>query len=471
MLRVWGGGIYESDDFYDLCDELGILVWQDFLFACGVYPSWDDAFLANVAAEAVDNIRRLRHHASLALWCGNNEIEGSFAGHPDYTWEEYGRLFDDLLPRLCRELDPGRPYWPGSAHSPVGSRAECNDDNSGDAHNWNVFFGRQSFEWQRTWQCRFMSEYGFQSFPELRTVESFTAPEDRFFMSRIMDYHQRSEVGNQAMISYLLDWFPLPQDFAATLLFTQFTQALCVRYGAEHLRRIQPRCQGVLYWQLNDIWPCASWSSIDSFGRWKTLQYEAKRFFAPILVSIEEDMRTSTARIHLSNQLLTPAVIEVRWQITDTDGVVLLENSEMVIQPPQTGSYLADLDVRPFLLTHHPHDLIVWVWGVQDGVIVSRNCAPLARPKHLSLADPVLEVQPDGDSVVVSCRKPALYVMLSSPEEDPIFEDNCFHLHPAEPRRFNAPPGTLARSLSDWMPIRTGGLPARENGYDLQRKR
>jgi beta-mannosidase len=485
MLRVWGGGIYENDDFYDLCDELGILVWQDFAFACGMYPSWDDDFLASVEAEARDNVRRLRHHPSLALWCGNNELEMGFAGKPDYSWEVYGRLFDKLLARICAELDPDTAYWPSSPHTPIGDRDDFNSDLSGDTHHWSVFFGRQPFEAQRTWRTRFMSEFGFQSYPELRTIESFTAPEDRFFMSRILDYHQRSEVGNQTIFSYLLDWFQPPLEFAELLTLSQITHALCVRYATEHLRRIQPLCGGVLYWQINDIWPCASWSSIDSFGRWKALQYEARRFFAPVLVSIEEDLLTSRARIHLSNQLPTERVLDVRWQVTDTDGKVLLDETASVKAPSQTGHYVADIDATPLLKNYHAHDLMIWAWASERGTVLSRNWASLARPKYLSIAEPQIEIDletaRDGTLLHLSCAKPAPYVVLALQEEDARFDDNFFHLHPGEKRtiKMTAGPKALAReqikirSLADWMPARKTNemIPPRPSGYELQRKR
>ena len=486
MLRVWGGGIYENEEFYDLCDELGILVWQDFMFACGMYPSWDDQFLANVEAEARDNIRRLRHRASLALWCGNNELEGAFGGTPDWPWKEYGRLFDQLLPALVEELNPDTPYWPSSPHTPVGDRNDSGSDFSGDTHHWSVFFGRKSFESQREWRTRFNSEFGFQSYPELRTVESFTAPEDRHFMSRILDYHQRSEVGNQTIFSYLLDWFQPTLDFEALLVLSQITHSLCIRYAVEHLRRLQPLCGGTLYWQINDIWPCASWSSIDSAGRWKALQYEAKRFFTPLLVSIEEDLLTAKARIHLSNQLPTEVEAEVRWQITTTDGEVLLEGSAKPKIPSQSGQYLADLDATPYLTKHHAHDLMVWAWVQQGDAVASRNWVPLARPKYLSLAQPNLQstVEQLGEDLVIhlKCDQPAVYVSLSVEGQDAWFDDNFFHLHPAEPRTIKVIRGPNAaalqsglkvRSLADWMPARQPGDPLKEKpaGYQLQRKR
>ncbi|HEY0256550.1 MAG TPA: glycoside hydrolase family 2 protein, partial [Candidatus Methylacidiphilales bacterium] len=420
------------------------------------------------------------------LWCGNNELEGPFAGQKDYPWDVYGLLFDQLLPRICAELDPDTAYWPSSPHSPIGDRNESGSDLSGDTHHWSVFFGRQSFESQRMWRTRFMSEFGFQSYPELRTVESFTAPEDRFLMSRIMDYHQRSEVGNQTILSYLTDWFQPSLDFADLLILSQITQSLCVRYATEHLRRIQPLCGGVLYWQINDIWPCASWSSIDSFGRWKALQYDARRFFAPVLVSIEEDLLTSRARIHVSNQRPTGALLDIRWQITDTDGKVLLEETASVKVPSQSGTYVADLDAAPLLKTYQAHDLMIWACAVEKGTVLSRNWAPLARTKHLSLAEPnfkaEVEVTPEGARVHLSCEKPMPYVVLSLKGEDAWFDDNFFHLHPGEDRTINVTRGPapevireqlVVRSLADWMPFRPGAdaLTPKPATYELQRKR
>ena len=468
MIRVWGGGLYESDAFYDTCDELGLLVWQDFAFACGEYPTWDDAFLTSVEAEARDQIRRLRHHASLALWCGNNEMEMGFAGSSTYSWKEYGRLFDRLLADLCKELDPSTPYWPGSPHTPVGKREDSNDERSGDAHLWSVFFGHETFENQRKWRCRFMSEYGFQSFPELRTVESFTAPEDRSLTSRIMDYHQRSQMGNRTIYSYLLDWFQPGAGLRENLLLTQFTHALCVRYAAEHLRRIQPHCMGVLYWQINDIWPCASWSSIDAFGRWKTLQYEARRFFAPVLVSVEEDLQRATARIHLSNQGPGEFAGIVRWEVSDTDAWVLESGSQEVVLPSQSGRYMIELHAES--PKRHPHDLMVWAWAESNGTVISRNWAPMARPKHLDLIQPAISwiISEDAIGTVIEVRSdhPACYVMLEVRDEDVWFDDNCFHLHPGEARMIRVMRGPdievikqklYIESLADLMPRRKRG--------------
>ena len=242
MLRVWGGGIYEDDVFYDLCDELGITVWQDFMFACSTYPAFDDAFLANVRAEAEDNVRRLRHHPCLALWCGNNELEQGLVGEEwiDGT-DELGGLFPPVrpacCPRWCATLDPERDYWPCSPHSPHGDRDDHSNPQWGDAHLWDVWHGKKPFEWYRTCEHRFASEFGFQSFPEPKTVYAYTAPADRNITSYVMEHHQRSGIGNTTIISYMLDWFRLPTNFDMTLWLSQILHGMAMKYAVENWRR------------------------------------------------------------------------------------------------------------------------------------------------------------------------------------------------------------------------------------------
>jgi beta-mannosidase len=473
MLRVWGGGIYESDAFYDACDERGLLVWQDFAFACGAYRS-DDAFLDSVRAEAVDNVRRLRHHACLAVWCGNNEIEQGFAGRGGYAWEQYGRVFDETLPAVVREEDGVTPYIPSSGHTPgdFADRADHANQDAGDAHMWTVWFGGKPFEAQRDWTCRFMSEYGFQSYPELATVEAFTDPADRNVASRILDYHQRSQMGNRTIAAYLLDWFQMPPSFDGFLVASQISQALCVRYAAEHLRRIQPRNTGVLYWQLNDVWPCASWSSVDCFGRWKALQYEARRFFAPAHLSAEEDAASATVRLHVSNQGVGPISLPLRWEVTDTDGTRLMQGEATVDLAENAGTFAAEIDCGPLLDRHHAGDLLVWGWLGEPDAVVSRTWVSVARPKHLSLPEPGLTIHPGRDDRGgywdISCDRPAIWVRLAG-DGDAVFTDNFFHLHPGEPRRIRllrGDPGDVrATSLFDLMQGREGPLAPKPADY------
>ena len=469
MLRVWGGGIYELDAFYDACDERGVLVWQDCAFACGVYPVADPVFQQSVEAEVRDNARRLRHRASLALWCGNNELEQGFAGKPEMPWPVYSEFFDRKLQQWIRTEDADTPYWPGSPHTPLGDRNDHGNAGSGDAHYWSVWFGHDPFEKQREWRCRFQSEYGFQSFPDRRTVAAFTEPGERFLNSRIMDYHQRSDMGNRTIFSYALDWFPAVEGLDAQVHLSQLTQSTCVRYAAEHLRRLQPNTQGCLFWQINDLWPCASWSAMDSFLRWKVLMYEAKRFFAPVQVSLCEDPAAGTVAVHLSNQTRREELFEITWQVTDTDGRELLAASTGLLVPAQADRRAVLLDLTPLLLPQQrlASDVLVWASASLGGQVVSRNLVSLARYKHLSLADPALSAQVGSDAqgvfVDLACRKPALFIRIDLTDADAWWEDNHLHLQPGEGRRIRMRRGpSLAvvreqlrvSSLADAMPDR-----------------
>jgi len=439
MIRAWGGGFYEQEGFFDVCDERGLLVWQDFIFACSTYPTFDEAFMASVEAEAVDNIRRLRSHPSLAFWCGNNELEqglvgDEWAGHC-MSWEDYGRLFDHLLPRLVAEHDPQRAYWPCSPHTPHGDRRNFNDPSCGDAHCWDVWFGGKPFEHQRQWNHRFMSEFGFQSFPEPRTIASFTAADDRNLTSYVMDYHQRSANGNRKIFAYLLDWFRMPHGLVNTLWLTQITQAACIQYACEHARRTQPRMMGIIYWQLNDIWPCASWSSIDAFGRWKALHYLAKRFYAPLLVSVVEDGTLHTMAVHVSNHRLQPARVRCEWRLTTVAGEVLAGGTERCSAKPQADREVIVVDCGPQIASHGPRDLLFWVSLYENGDLASSNLQTFARPKHMDLRPPQItaEVSRRGNgafAVRLAAQRPALFVRLELTGQDAQFSDNFFHLEP-----------------------------------------
>ena len=439
MVRVWGGGVYETDAFYDACDRLGLCVWQDFMFACSSYPSDDDAFLASVRAEAEDAVRRIRHHASLALWCGNNEIEQGLVGDAwtDETmaWADYDRLFNDLLPAVTAALDPDTDTWPGSPHSP-GNREAFNDPTRGDAHLWDVWHGKKPFEWYRTCEHRFCSEFGFQSFPEIRTVGAYTEPDDRNVTSYVMECHQRSPPGNALILHYLLDWFRLPTDFAQTLRLSQVLQGLAMQHAVEHWRRSMPRGMGTLYWQLNDCWPVASWSSIDYFGRWKALHHLARRFYAPLLVSgVEDGPRVA---LHVTSDRRQPVAGEVVWTLTDLDGAVLREGRQPVEAAPGANTEAGTLDVAPEIAEHTERGLVLWIELATGGETVARNLVLFARPKHLALRDPEIAaaIEPGPDStarVTLTARRPALWVSVTVDDADVWTSDNAFHLRPGAP--------------------------------------
>ncbi|MGC9450789.1 MAG: beta-mannosidase [Oceanipulchritudo sp.] len=464
MIRVWGGGIYEDDRFYDLCDELGILVWQDFMFACSTYPSFDDNFMRSVEAEARDNVRRLRHRACLALWCGNNEIEQGLVRFDINEWTDYAMppkdylaLFDELLPKVVDEEDGVTPYWPSSGHTPGQGRHNCWDPTAGDAHSWSVWFGGQSIESQRTWVFRFMSEFGFQSYPELRTVESYTAPDERNLVNWVADYHQRSSNGNQVILKYALDWFREARCFGSSLVISQLIQAICVQYAAEHARRIQGRMDGLLYWQINDLWPGATWSSVDVYGRWKALQYFARRFFAPVLVSLLENHKDGTVAIHVSNHRAEACAVTVKWWVTDCAGKILRKGSTPATVASQCNREVAAIDCQdlreaggtarlPLEIRGNEaipmaadRDILVWAIAEENGVELSRNLAFFAKPKYWKLEVPEIEaeVSEEDGHFVVELRpgKCAPWTRLSLPDGDARFSDNYLHLAPHLPAR------------------------------------
>ena len=326
VIRVWGGGTYEDDRFYDLADENGILVWQDFMFACTPYPS-DPTFLKRVEAEACYNIRRLRNHASLAMWCGNNEILealkywGFNKNFPPEIYQEmfrgYDKLFHQLLPAKVKELDADRFYIHSSPYFANWGRPES--WGIGDSHNWGVWYGQKTFESLDTDLPRFMSEFGFQSFPEMKTISTFAAPEDYQIESEVMNAHQKSSIGNALIRTYMERDYIIPEKFEDFVYVGLVLQGQGMRHGLEAHRRNRPYCMGTLYWQLNDSWPVVSWSSIDYYGNWKALHYQAKRVFAPILINPIQ--QNDSLNIYLISDCPdTKDHLMLEMKVTDFDG-------------------------------------------------------------------------------------------------------------------------------------------------------
>ena len=440
MLRVWGGGFYEDDIFYDLCDELGICVWQDFMFACSAYPAFDETFMGQVKEEAIQNVKRLRHHACLALWCGNNELEQGFIRDTrterHMSWEEYIKLFDQLLAEIVNDLDPQRDYWPASPHSPLGDRTDPNNPNCGDAHLWEVWHRNKPFEWYRSCTHRFNSEFGFQSFPQPRTIESYTLPEDRNITSYVMEHHQRSGIGNTTIMQYMLSWFRLPTSFDMVIWLSQILQGVAMKYAVEHWRRSMPRGMGTLYWQLNDCWPVASWSSIDYAGRWKALHYLAKEFYAPLLISPLEDLEEGTVELHVTSDLLEPQLGEVSWSLTDIEGNLIEEESQKVDIFPRQDSCVQTVDLKPYFKAYGERNLLLWLELKVDGNTVSTNLFSLVRPKHLELLQPEITALAQEERtfflVTLTAKKPALWVWLELTDSDASYSNNFFHLVPGK---------------------------------------
>lgn len=440
MLRVWGGGIYEPDIFYDLCDQLGICVWQDFMFACSTYPTDDEAFMANVMVEAHEQIERIRHHASLALWCGNNEMEQGLVADEwtdtAMSWQDYSRLYDMNLRQLVNELDPQTSYWPGSPHSPHGNRLNFNHPDWGDAHIWDVWHGMQPFEFYRTCMHRFNSEFGFQSFPEPATLDTVLLPEDKNVTSFVMEHHQRSRPsGNSKIMTYMLDWFRFPNSFENTIWLSQIQQGMAIKYAVEHWRRTMPRGMGTLYWQLNDCWPVASWSSLDSFGRWKALHYMAHHFFAPTLLSAVEDLTAGTLALHVTHDLPQPLTGVIEWAIVHaSDGTTLRSGSHDCALDSICSQLVTTVEIAPELASYGARALLIQMRLRVAGEIVSTNLVHLSRPKHVKLQQPTLTMQVSkvGElaTIQLTSDRPAMWVWLSLAGSAHRFSDNFFHLFP-----------------------------------------
>lgn len=341
MLRVWGGGIYENDLFYELCDQNGILIWQDFMFACAMYPG-DDAFLENVRQEGIEQIKRLRQHACLALWCGNNENYEAWHG---WGWTEqynksqtqiieaaYDTLFHKLLPRLVGEFDEGKAYWESS---PSYGRFDRRSQREGDSHYWGVWHDAEPFETYIDRVPRFMSEFGFQSFPAWTTIESFTDSTDRSLTSKVMNVHQKHPRGNELINAYMKTYHRDTKDFENFVYVSQLLQADAMRVGIEAHRRAMPYCMGSLYWQLNDTWPAASWAGRDVDGRWKALHYTAQKAFAPVLIS--PIVKAGQLDITVVSDKLQPLKGTLTIDCVDFEGKVLSSQSTPYDLPANTS--------------------------------------------------------------------------------------------------------------------------------------
>ncbi|MGQ9491302.1 MAG: beta-mannosidase [Anaerolineae bacterium] len=440
MLRVWGGGFYEDDRFYDLCDRYGILVWQDFIFSCSIYPLDDPEFVENIHAEVVENIRRLRHHACLALWCGNNEMEQGWA---EWGWDKpelrdlkaaYDRFFHHTLPAWCAAEDPDRPYWPSSPSSGT-PFVDPNGQAQGDAHYWEVWHGRKPFTAYRDQYPRFMSEFGFQSLPPLATIRTYAAEPDWNMTSYIMEQHQKNPSGNSLIVSQLLDSFRMPKDFASLVYLSMVLQAEGIRYGVEHWRRHPRRVSGTLYWQLNDCWPVASWSSLDYYGRWKALHYAARRFYAPLLLSIEDAPPFQT--LFLSSDLLEAWHGLVRWDLTTLDGSVLASSEIPVRVEPGSATAVEKLDFSAFLNDDTRRNLVLVAELWQADRLLARQTAFFVPTKYLSLADPqikaAVKLHEGLLTVELWARSLARLVEVSLAGADVVFSDNYFELPAGRP--------------------------------------
>ena len=385
-LRVWGGGYYPDDRFFQLCDENGILVWLDFMIACA-NVRLTPAFEAEFMAEAEQNLKRLRHHASLAILCGNNEMELAVlewpgVGDSQLVREDYIRLYERLLPQLCERLAPQIFYWPSSP-SAGGGFKNTGDPARGDSHYWAVWHGGLPFTAYRELDFRFCSEYGFESFPSMKTVRSFCGEQDMNCFSRVMENHQKCKGGNGKILRYLADTYLYPTSFENLVYASQLLQADAIKYGVEHFRRCRGRCMGSVYWQFNDCWPVASWSSVDSFGRYKLLHYAAKKFYAPVAMALFLEGERLT--VNIANETMTPFQGKVRLCLCKGDMTVLEEH---VFSAEADALSAADVFACP-ARAEDPYDTYIYADLFDgDGRFLMRQTELFVPPKHFDWKNP-----------------------------------------------------------------------------------
>ncbi len=448
MIRVWGGGIYENDLFYQLCDEKGLLVWQDFMFSCAMYPGLDD-FLDNVQAEAAENVRRLRNHPCMALWCGNNEVlmkwqgwrhNANKEGHQEPLWSDpsdsirivdaYHQIFEVILPAAVRQYDAGAPYWESSPSSTGG---DYEDWKSGDSHYWGVWWGQEPFSAYRDHIGRFMTEYGFQSFPELKTVKAYTIPEDWDIYSDVMKAHQRSSIGNGTIEKYMNNNFRKPKDFQHFLYVGQLLQAEGVKVAMEAHRIAKPSNMGSLFWQLDDCWPVASWSSIDYFGRWKALHYYAKRAFSDVLVAPE--FKNEQVEIHVVSDRLKAFTGKLILAVYDFSGKELYTHSQNVKIPANSSEVYLKLKENEFNKNFKAESAYLKVALLEHNQIISDNRLFFKPFKDLLLEDPGLDYDVHEENgqkfVTIVAKNLAIGIYLSALDDLKVnFSDNYFDLDP-----------------------------------------
>lgn len=443
MLRVWGGGIYENDLFYDLCDEAGILVWQDFMFACAMFPG-DEAFLNNVKEEAIDNIKRLRNHPSIAMWCGNNEILAAWYGwgwkkkeeaknkeNADKMWKAYEDIFHTILPEAVEAYDSDRFYWASSPSSGTGIEADLKN---GDEHYWGVWWGKEPFSKYATHIARFMSEYGFQSFPEFKSVKQYALPEDYDIVSEVMNSHQRSSIGNKTIEYYMLQDYDQPKDFESFLYVNHVLQAEGIKFALEGHRRAMPYCMGSLYWQINDCWPVASWSSTDYYQRWKALQYYVKKGYEPVLVSPYID--GNFLKIGIVNDELREINAQLNLQMVDFDGEVVWEKSVLADVPANSSESYFDINRYDFLRDKNSREQVLVAEVVEKGQVIARNVFYFRPVKEMRLPHPEVSAQisavDGGCRIVLKTDKLAKNLFMTIGDEEGFFSDNYFDLLPGE---------------------------------------
>ena len=445
-IRVWGGGYYPEDWFYDLCDEYGIIVWQDFMFACAVYELTPE-FEKNITQEFIDNIKRLRHHASLGLWCGNNEMEMFVAQRNRWVKKEteirdYLFMYERIIPEVLSQYDPETFYWPASPSS-GGSFDEPNSADRGDVHFWDVWHKNSPFTEYRKYYFRYLSEFGFQSFPSLETIKEFTdEPSDFNPFSYIMEKHQRNYGANGKILNYMQQMFLYPTKFDTFIYASQLLQAEAIKYGVEHFRRNRGRCMGAIYWQLNDCWPVISWSSVDYCGRYKALHYYAKRFFAPIMISCEESGMMSnhanmnrqhfefekSFKLNVTNETLNEETVTIEWEIRNAKAAVLEKHSCRLQIPALSSKWLEKIQVPQINIWNEYVSYRV----IKDGIELSSGTVIFSYPKYFKYENPKLEYTVSENKIIIRADSYAKSVYITNAGDTLVLTDNYFDMNGGE---------------------------------------
>jgi beta-mannosidase len=457
IIRIWGGGYYETQEFYDLCDQLGIMVWQDFMFGNPWQPG-TYSFKQNVAQEVEDQLKRLRNHPGIVLWCGNNEQENNFLQDSLHVtevarlqmWQDYLTVFSGIIPTLVARYDPGAAYWPSSPSGDYEETKAMNyrvledgddvggNEESGDTHDYSVWTStnllpRASFNSEEDRHYRFVSEYGFQSMPEMRTIDSFTLPEDRTSTSTpVMTVHQKDPAGYATMLDYIRQYYGQPKDFSSFVYASQVVQAEFIKVVAEHLRRDRPRTMGSIFWQLNDCWPVVSPSSIDYYGRWKALQYYARRFYSPLLVSSR--LKDGSLNISVVSDETTPTTARLRVRVMRLNGTILHVEVQHITIPPLSSKVYLQLPTQSY---SDPANTVAAIDLTVNGKPVSNNLMYLAPTPEVHLPDAEITsnlTQSNGAyKVQLSSKALARDVYISFGDHDAKFSDNYIDLLPGEP--------------------------------------
>ena len=434
-LRIWGGGIYEPDIFYELCDEMGIMVWQDFMFACSMYPAHEE-FLASVEREAEYQLKRLKSHPSIILWCGNNEIASGWLSWgwkeelPSSVWDDYKKIFHDLLPNVCEKLDPERLYWPSSPGHSLTPPESDQIYGSGDNHFWGVWHGGDGFDAFEENIGRFLSEYGMQSFPEIGTIMKFAEEKDLDINSKVMKDRQKASLGTGNLVKYIEDYFSSQTDFRSIVVLSQIMQAFAIKTAVEIHRRSMPFCMGTLYWQLNDCWPAISWSSVDYFGNWKALHYHAKRFFNEIIIVIYE----KEEHIHISVVNDQHKTVEslIKFQLSAFDGSMLHEKTFDYTIAEASSNIAYSFEKKRYLKGQNLSNLFIHAEIHKGKKVICKNKYFFALPKDLNLPASSFnyETEKVGETIAIQIQALTfiyqLYITCNN--ADGVFSDNYFDL-------------------------------------------